>query len=295
MNATVFPPCPETRRGVQSRSMRLLFIGDIVWQPGREATKKILPELKDEFDFDLVIANGENLSEGNGMTIKHTEAMHLSGIDYFTSGNHIWKQKEITQLLDSPSPYVLRPDNFPQGNPGRGWVWAEIPGAAKKSEPERLLIINLQGRVFMKEHVDCPFRTLDRILKEAKPRKTDAIFIDFHAEATSEKICLGLYAAGLTTTGGAKVSALVGTHTHVPTADERLLKQHTAYITDVWSVGLKDSAIGVDPEPVIEHFLTQRPARHTTKGGGPVMFNGVIIDIEKGRATHIERVSREIP
>lgn len=290
MNATAFPPCPGTRRSVQSPPMRLLFIGDIVWQPGREATKKILPELKDEFNFDLVIANGENLSEGNGMTLKHTEAMHLSGIDVFTSGNHIWKQKEIVQLLDSPSPYVLRPDNFPQGNPGRGWVWVEVPTSS-----ERLLVINLQGRVFMKEHVDCPFRALDRILKEAKPRKHDAIFVDFHAEATSEKTCLGLYAAALAAPSGAKVSALVGTHTHVPTADERLLKNHMAYISDVGSVGLKDSAIGVDPEPVIEHFLTQRPARHTTKGGGPVVFNSVIIDIEQGRATAIQRVAREIP
>lgn len=274
--------------------MRLLFIGDIVAQPGREATKKILPELKDEFNFDLVIANGENLSEGNGMTIKHTEAMHLSGIDYFTSGNHIWKQKEIFQLLDSPSPYVLRPDNFPEGNPGRGWVWAEVPADSKKGEPERLLIINLQGRVFMKEHTDCPFRALDRILKEAKPRKNDAVFIDFHAEATSEKICFGLYAAGLTASSGGQVSAFVGTHTHIPTADERLLKEHTAYITDVGCVGLKDSAIGIDAAPIIEHFLTQRPMRHTVTGGGPVTFNSVIIDIEKGRATHIERVAREI-
>ncbi len=259
--------------------------------PGREATKKILPALKDEFNFDLAIANGENLSEGNGMTLKHAEAMHLSGIDYFTSGNHIWKQKEVIQLLDSPSPYVLRPDNFPQGNPGRGWVWVESPSGEKN---ERLLIINLQGRVFMKEHTNCPFRALDRILAEAKPKKNDAIFVDFHAEATSEKACLGLYAAGLSAPSGAQVSAVVGTHTHVPTADERLLKEHTAYITDVGCVGLKDSAIGIDPEPIIEHFLTQRPTRHTVKGGGPVVFNAVIIDIEKGRGTHIERVSREI-
>lgn len=259
--------------------MKLLFIGDIVGRPGRAAVTRLVPTLRDELGLDLVIANGENASGGKGLSPDDAKALHEAGVDFFTSGNHIWAQSAIFEYMNRPNPTVIRPANYPEENPGRGWVIRQVQSG------DRVLIINLQGRVFMKEDVDCPFRTLDRILEETAEEKPDVIFVDFHAEATSEKVCLGLYAAG-------RISALVGTHTHVQTADETILKGHTAYLTDAGAVALKDSAIGVDPEPIIHNFLTQMPVKHTITPGGPVVFNGVLIDFDGGRATSIQRIQR---
>jgi 2',3'-cyclic-nucleotide 2'-phosphodiesterase len=261
--------------------MRILFIGDIVGRPGRDAVLQLFPDLKRELNLDFVIANGENVSNGKGLNMSHANQLHDAGIDFFTTGNHIWKQHDIFPHMNEPDAFVIRPANYPQDNPGKGYQIVQTDMMKK------LLIINLQGRVFVREDTDCPFKALDRILEETAHEKPDMIFVDFHAEATSEKVCLGLYAAG-------RVSALVGTHTHVPTADETILEEHTAYISDVGYVGLKNSAIGVDPEPIIKNFLTQMPVKHTITTGGPVMFNSVIIDIEGGKAVSIERYQREV-
>lgn len=262
--------------------MKILFIGDIVGRPGRDAVKKLIPDLKKEFGPDIIIANGENVSGGKGLSAEHAHELKQAGIDFFTTGNHIWKQSSIFSVMDQKDTFVIRPGNYPDSNPGRGYQIYET------DMMKRVLIINLQGRVFVKEDTDCPFRALDRILQETAHEKLEAIFLDFHAEATSEKICLGLYAAER------GVTAMVGTHTHIPTADERILKGTMAYISDVGYVGLKDSAIGVDPEPIIKHFLTQMPVKHTITPGGPVEFNSVIIELGSGKATSIQRIQRTI-
>src|SRR3989338_7164287 len=170
-------------------AMKLLFIGDIVGRPGRDAVKQLLPALKKEFAPDLIIANGENVSGGKGLTAEHAHELKKAGIDFFTSGNHIWKQSSIFAVMDQKDTFVIRPANYPDSNPGHGYQIVET------DMMKRILIINLQGRVFVKEDTDCPFRTLDRILKETAHETLEAIFVDFHAEATSEKVCFGLYAA----------------------------------------------------------------------------------------------------
>lgn len=246
-------------------------------RPGREAVKKLLPAIKDEHSPHFIIANAENVSHGKGMNSRHYEELKKAGIDFFTSGNHIWQQHNIFEIMDKSETDILRPANYPKGNPGRGYRIVEGPLMKK------ILIINLQGRVFVKDDLDCPFRKLDEILEETQSEDLDYIFVDFHAEATSEKICLGLYADG-------RVSAIIGTHTHVMTADERLLPKGTAYITDAGFVGLTNSALGIDPEPVIKQFLTQMPVKHTITEDSPVTLNAVIIDCEKRGATSIKRI-----
>jgi len=261
--------------------MRILFLGDIVGRPGREAVKKILPELKKKHSPNLIMANAENVSHGKGMNMRHYQELKKIGIDFFTSGNHIWRQHDLFELMDSPDTDILRPANYSKENPGRGYRIFEGPLMKK------ILIINLQGRVFVKDDLDCPFRKLDQILEETQKENLDCVLVDFHAEATSEKVCFGLYADG-------RVAAVLGTHTHIQTADERILPEGTAYITDVGSVGLKDSAIGIDPEPVIKQFLTQMPVKHTITEGSPVTLNAVIIDCEKGKAVSIERINQDV-
>jgi hypothetical protein len=259
--------------------MKILFIGDIVGRPGREATVALLPELRKEFSPDLVIANGENLSQGKGINERHAQEMKKKGIDFFTTGNHVWKQPTVFPMMDEEDTFVIRPANYPDSNPGKGYQIVDTGEG-------RLLIINLQGRTFVKEATDDPFKKLDQILEETASEELEGIFVDFHAEATSEKVCFGLYAAE-------RVSAVVGTHTHVPTADDHILKDHTAYITDVGNVGLLDSAIGIDAGPVIQHFLTQMPIKHTITPGGPVQLNAVIIELDAGKAKSIQRIQRE--
>lgn len=260
--------------------MRILFLGDIVGKPGREAVKKLLPGLKKKYFPDFILTNGENLSHGKGMNASHLKELTSAGIDFFTSGNHIWAQKDIFPILnDSDSP-IIRPANYPDSNPGFGWKIVRV----KKT---KILIINLMGRVFMRQHFDCPFRTFDKILKKTKKEKPNLVLVDFHAEATSEKICFALYVKG-------RAHAVIGTHTHVQTADEMILDRKTAYITDVGFVGLKNSAIGIDVEPMIQNFLSQMPVKHTLAAHGTVTLNGVVIDFKKGRATHIERVLQEV-
>jgi len=251
--------------------MKVLMIGDVIGRPGRKAVRTLVPTLRQQYGIDLVIANGENAAGGIGLTPSTAEELLASGVDVITSGNHIWHHKEIIPLLNGTSP-ILRPLNFPPKAPGKGYLfWNQV------------LVVNLVGRTFMGEF-DCPFRAIDRLLEETKPQIT---VVDFHGEATSEKNALGLYLDG-------RVSAVLGTHTHIGTIDARILPKGTAFITDVGMVGPKDSVIGDDAEAVINRFLTQMPHRLSV-GKGPVIFNSVLVEIEEdGRAKAITRIDLEL-
>jgi metallophosphoesterase (TIGR00282 family) len=262
--------------------MNILFIGDVMGKPGRRAVAALLPDIKKKYAPDFVIANAENLAHGKGITRQTLDELLGAGVDFCTSGNHIWAKPEGHDILASRESPCIRPANFPQGVPGSGAKLIEV-GA------RNILIINLMGRVFMKEHLDCPFRTLDSILEHYQKEKPAAIIVDFHAEATSEKNTFGLYADG-------RVSAVVGTHTHIPTADERVLPNGTAYITDIGMVGLKNSSIGVEYEGILQTFLTQMPGKFEIPDHGLVVFNAVLIDIDAtdGHARSITRIQRDI-
>lgn len=259
--------------------MRVLFIGDIVGKTGRAAVRSLLPLIINKYKTELVIANGENAAGGFGITEKVASELFGYGIHILTSGNHIWDKKESIPYIGKEN-RIIRPLNYPPGVPGFGSItW---PVGDKK-----IGIINLSGRVFMSS-IDCPFRVglseIERLRKE-----TNIIIIDFHAEATSEKIAFGYYVDG-------KVSAVIGTHTHVQTADEKILPGGTAYITDVGMTGPADSVIGIDKEQIIERFLLQMPKKfETAKGGG--IFSAVVIEIndDTGKATAIQRLMLNYP
>ena len=257
--------------------MRILFIGDIVGKPGRNCVKNYLPELKKKMSFDFIIANGENSAGGAGMTEKVYLELRDMGIDMITGGNHIWDQKDIFNFIDRET-RIIRPANYPvETTPGRGLSILE-----RKKGKKKLAVINLIGRIFMKP-ADCPFRTADRELDLLKDAKT-IIIIDFHAEATSEKQALGWYLDG-------QVSAVIGTHSHVQTDDQRVLTNGTAYITDVGMTGLYDSILGVDKSGPLKRFLTQLPHRLSISDGR-TLFNAVTVEIdeESGIAISIERI-----
>ena len=257
------------------------MVGDIVGRPGRRAVRSLVPGLRHELDLDVVIANAENAAGGKGLTLRTANELLGAGVDVLTSGNHIWAQKEIFPYLDGELP-IVRPLNYSPYTPGRGYlVWS-------KTRPSKgqVLIINLAGRTFMGD-ADCPFRAMDQLLEEFQDRPS-VIVVDFHAEATSEKNAIGLYLDG-------RVSAVLGTHTHVGTVDARILPKGTAFITDIGMVGPADSVIGDDAEAVIHRFLTQMPHRLTV-GEGPPLFNSVLIEIEQstGRAISITRIDRGV-
>jgi len=254
--------------------MLVLAIGDIIGKPGRRAVRNLLPELKEQYRLDLVIANGENSAGGIGLTPSTAEELLKSGVDIITSGNHIWAQKEIIPELNGRLP-ILRPLNYPEGAPGRGYIITE-----------KVLVINLIGRTFI-GNFDCPFKAMDNLLSNLV-RIPPVVIIDFHAEATSEKVALGRYLDG-------RVSAVLGTHTHVATADFKVLPRGTAYITDIGMVGPIDSVIGDDIQAVINRFLTAMP-HHLSVGKGRVMFNAVLIDIDptSGKANEIKQIYREV-
>ena len=250
-----------------------LFVGDIIGHPGRRALRKCLPRLREKYSPDFVVANAENAAGGVGIT-EEVGAELLGLVDVLTSGNHVWDKKEALPYLDR-EPRLLRPANYPPVNPGKGSYLLESPRGFKAG------VLNLQGRVFM-EALDCPFRVADG--EVAKLRAvTPIIVVDFHAEATSEKQALGWYLDG-------KVSALIGTHTHVPTADERILPRGTACITDVGMVGGYRSVIGIRPEQAVARFLTARPQRFEPEKEGLVL-SAVFIEVNAatGRALSIRR------
>lgn len=259
--------------------MNILFIGDIVGLPGREAVKGLLPVLKKEFCLDFVIANAENAAGGSGITPRIAAELFDSGVCVLTSGDHIWKKREILEIINDDS-RILRPINFPQGAPGRG------SGVFKTNDGQKIAVVNVQGRVFM-EALDCPFKTvrqeIDSLSKEAK-----IIIVDIHAEATSEKVALGWYLDG-------KVSAVLGTHTHIQTADEKILPQGTAFISDVGMTGPFDSVIGRRIEDVLERFLTAVPIRFEVASEN-IQLHGVVVDIDvnTGKAKSIIRIQRKL-
>ena len=251
--------------------MRILFIGDIVGEPGRRAVCALVPRLRGEHNIDLVIANGENAAGGLGITPETAQEILGGGVDVITTGGHVWDRKEIVPYLDEER-RILRPLNYPLGVPGHGHQYVG-----------NVLVVNLMGRVFIGS-LECPFRTMDGLLN-GLPQPT-LVVVDFHAEATSEKVALGWYLDG-------RVSAVVGTHTHVATADQRILPKGTAYVTDVGMVGPINSVIGNNPKDVLERFLYQTPKRLGVPGG-PVLFNSALVDVddETGRATDIQRVDK---
>lgn len=256
-----------------SNLVRVLFLGDIVGRAGRHAVQQCLPFLKREFAPDIVIANGENAAGGIGITAEIATQLLGYGIDVLTTGNHAWKEKAVYTYLDA-EPRILRPANYPPGAPGRGW-------AIYPAGEHQLAVVNLSGRVFM-DLVDCPFRAIDAILEEIQ-RTTPLVLVDFHAEATSEAQALGWYADG-------RCSAVIGTHTHVQTADARILPQGTAYITDAGMCGALDSVIGMQVEQVVQKFRLQLPVKFEAARGRPAV-QGVYIEIDagNGRACQIQR------
>lgn len=249
------------------------MIGDVIGRPGRRAVQVLVPDLRQEYSIDLVIANGENAAGGLGLTRETAEELFASGIDVITSGNHIWDHKEIIPSLDSELA-ILRPLNYPPGVPGRGYL-----------TKGKVLVVNLLGRTFI-GNFDCPFRAMDQLLEELVD-KPPVIIADFHAEATSEKVAMGRYLDG-------RVSAVLGTHTHVGTIDARLLPEGTAYVTDVGMTGPLESVIGDDADAVIRRFLTQLPHRLSV-GKGRVVLNSVLVEVEEstGVAKSIVRIDRE--
>ncbi len=251
--------------------MRILMIGDLVGQPGRQAVRKYLPDLRREHDLDLVVANGENSAAGFGITPKVAKELFDAGVDVISSGNHIWDNKDMMPHMDGETP-VLRPLNYPKAAPGRGAVMANDA-----------LVVSLQGRTFMPVQIDDPFTAMDALL-DTLSEQPRAIVVDFHAEATSEKGALAWYVDG-------RVSAVVGTHTHVATADARVLPKGTAFVTDLGMCGAIDSIIGSDPGPVLKRFLTGVPVRLNV-ANGPSRFNSVLIETDDatGLATSIRRV-----
>jgi 2',3'-cyclic-nucleotide 2'-phosphodiesterase len=256
--------------------MKILFIGDIVGKPGRRAVSEFVPSLLSERRIDLVIANCENAAAGFGVTREIVEELYGSRIDVLTSGNHIWNKKEVLEFIGDYET-LLRPANYPATTPGSGAVL--IPTA----KGEYVGVLNLAGRIFMHPS-NCPFVTAKDKIAELKA-KTKIIIVDIHAEATSEKKALGWYLDG-------EVSAVVGTHTHVQTADEEILPQGTAYISDVGMTGPFDSVIGVKKDLIIERFLTQIPNKFDV-AKGDIRMQGVILDIDSisGKANSIERIS----
>ncbi|MBZ4646367.1 MAG: 2,3-cyclic-nucleotide 2-phosphodiesterase [Petroclostridium sp.] len=254
--------------------MRVLAIGDIVGNSGRAMIKDFLGKVKKELEVDLCIANGENSAAGNGITRHIAYELFNHGVDVITMGNHVWSKKEIVRLFEE-NLKIIRPANYPPGTPGSGHIVVGVKNS-------KAAIVNISGRVYL-ENLDCPFRVIENELKLIK-KITNIIIVDFHAEATSEKVAMGWYLDG-------KVSAVFGTHTHVQTADERILPKGTGYITDIGMTGPYDSILGVQKEIIINRFITHFPEKFEI-ADGPAQFNGIILEIDEvtGKTTSINRI-----
>lgn len=243
--------------------MKILMVGDIFGRAGRRTFAELTPKIKAEKNIDVVIANGENAAHGKGLTVSTFNELLSGGADVITTGNHVWGNNDILEIIDR-EPFLLRPANFPEGTPGNGYCI--FPYRAKN-----ICVINVMGRTFM-QPLDCPFATAEKIVAQMK-NQCDIILVDFHAEATSEKISLGYFLDG-------KVTAVVGTHTHVQTADERILPQGTAYITDLGMVGILDSVIGLEISSVVDKFVTCRVGKFLVPEKGACIYFGVIVEID---------------
>lgn len=258
--------------------MNILCIGDVVGKPGRHAVRGLLADIKKEFGAALTVVNVENAAGGSGVTAGIAKQFFDMGCDVLTLGDHVWDQKDLPEYLKSAE-YLIRPANFPDGAPGRGWCIKTTSSGIKVG------VVNLIGRVFMRYSVNCPFRAAEAIVAEIR-KETPNIIVDMHAETTSEKVAMGHFVDG-------GVSALVGTHTHIQTADEKILPQGTAYITDLGMTGPYDSVIGQNKENIIQRFLTSLPIRfHVAQGD--VRLHGAVIDIDEttGKARNIMRIQR---
>ena len=258
--------------------IRILFVGDVVGKPGRRALECHLPSLLESREVDLCIVNAENAAGGKGLTRKVAEELFDQGAHVLTTGNHVWDERDVFELIENDD-RVIRPANFPPGVPGRGWNRFRTAGGVE------IAIIQIQGRVFM-DMIDCPFRTMDSVLQD--PGMPTVKIVDFHADATSEKVAMGWYLDG-------RISALIGTHTHIPTADERILPKGTAYITDVGMTGPFDSVIGVQISPIIDRFIYRLPTRNKVARDN-VKICAVEVDIDEvsGRALSIERIILDV-
>ena len=261
--------------------MKFLFVGDIVGKPGRTAVQKLVPRLREQYRLDLCIGNSENSAGGAGITPESADELLAAGLDLLTSGNHTFAKREIAGYLDRAGTRQLRPANYPEGAPGRGH------GIVESKTGARLGVINLEGRVFMKP-LECPFRTADRLIAALRGEGVRCIFVDMHCEATSEKNAMGHYLDG-------RVSAVLGSHTHIQTADERVLRGGTAYVTDVGMCGPWDSVIGLRKEAAIERFLTQRHSSFDL-GQGDVHLQGAVVEVDDatGFARSIVRVQERL-
>lgn len=259
--------------------MRLLFFGDVVGKPGRQALKKELPHLVEQYEADMVIANGENAAGGIGITPETMSELFELGVHVITTGNHIWDKKEIISEIDGED-RILRPINYPPASPGKGL------GFYKNHAGLPVAVINVVGRIFM-QPVDCPFLAVEKAVALAS-KLTPLIIIDFHAEATSEKLAMGWYLKE-------KVTAVIGTHTHVQTADERILPGKAAYISDVGLVGPYDSVLGLDPDSILDRFTSGMPFKWKL-AEGDCMINGLFIEADSrtGKALEVERISRKL-
>ncbi len=261
-------------------SIKILFIGDVVGSPGRAAIKQLVPKIRQREAVDVVIANAENSAGGSGITPRVARDLFQSGCDVLTSGDHVWRRPEAMELLQREA-HILRPANFPAGTPGRGST------VFKTSQGVGVGVVCLLGRVFIDAMVESPFRTVQEEIKQLKPQ-APVIIVDLHAEATSEKVAMGWFLDG-------EVSAVVGTHTHIQTADEKILPKGTAYITDVGMTGPYDSVIGRNKDRIIERFLTGMPTRFEL-GTGDVQLHGVLMEFDEatGRALKIQRVRESV-
>ncbi len=262
-----------------TKILKFLFIGDVIGQPGLMMFQKWVPKIKEQYSIDSVIVNGENAAKnGRGITLKNIDFFKHIGVSVITTGNHVWENREFYNTLNSRSD-VIRPANYPPGCPGKGFTFFELKG-------HTIAVVNLHGRVFVRDHLDCPFRAIDSLLPFIKT-KTNTIFVDFHAEATSEKKAMGLYLDG-------RVSGVFGTHTHVQTSDSQILPNGTAYMTDLGSSGARNSVIGMQADGILKKFLFfQKMGSITVEDTGPFELSGIIVnvDVEKGKALFVERVN----
>jgi len=271
--------------------MKILFLGDIIGRPGREALAVLIPKLKKKYKPDLIVANGENLAHGIGITKITFEQAVSIGIDVLTGGNHIFRKKEAFALLEDEQIPLVRPLNYPKGTPGRGFF-------VYQQGLKRIMIVNLIGRVFFQENFDDPFAAIEELLEDYTLKseevaegkeKMDAIIVDFHAEATSEKKAMGYFLDG-------RVSAVIGTHTHIQTNDETILSEGTAYITDAGMIGVERSIIGADINSIMPRFLKQMPTQMEVAGEGEVEAGGVLLEIKKhsGMAENIVKIRERV-
>lgn len=262
--------------GKEDCFVRILMLGDIVGRPGRECVKALLPALKKQYKVDVTVANGENLASGAGFTEKTALEVFNCGVDLLTMGNHVWDRRESIEYLEREK-RIVRPLNYPPGAPGHGFVVYNVGD-------KKMAVINISGRVYMPA-LDCPFRAAEQAVAQLR-EITPVILVDFHAEATSEKIAMGHFLDG-------RVSMVLGTHTHVQTADEKILPGGTAYITDVGMTGPYESILGVEPGLIIRKFLTQMPVRFEVAKDPVCQLNGVVVEVDAGtgKAQNIERVN----